>query len=179
MEGKADQALQSIGWQGCKELCQAIQKEKKRGEKGEKKSQEMGKERKKGDPDEVLFDGRWRSMEGARISGSADQRNPSVGLKSTKWVVGPSNTAQHLNSQEQNSKRSVVGPDIGTFPKHQIIQVWDQDQEGAGTKLKVKSVLFSWGTMAIKGSSVVLLVSKSIRFCFKKPKKEILKINAI
>ena len=91
MEGKADQALQSIGWQGCKVLCQAIQKEKKRGEKGEEKSRngERTKES-RGDPDEVLCDGRWRSMEGR---GSADQRNPSVGLKSTKWVVGPSNTA--------------------------------------------------------------------------------------
>ena len=115
-------------------------------------------------------------MEGARISGSAEPLSRS---QEHQVGCGTEQHCQHLNSQEQNSKRSVVGPDIGTFPKHQIIQVWDQDQEGAGTKLKVKSVLFSWGTMAIKGSSVVLLVSKSIRFCFKKPKKEILKINAI
>merc|ERR1712212_1292020 len=64
-----------------------------------------------------------------------------VGLKSTNWVVGPSDTAQHLNSQEQNSKRSVVGPDVGTFPEHQKIPDCDLAEGREQSKI-VKSVLF-------------------------------------
>ena len=40
----------------------------------------------------------------------------SVGLKSTTRVVGPSITLPNcLESQEQNWKRSVVGPDVGNL----------------------------------------------------------------
>ena len=122
MEGKAVGQAEKY----CAKAFKRKEKRKERRRINGKKGQEMGKERKRKKAEVTLT--RCCAMVGGdpwKVRGSASEEPPSVGLKSTNRVVGPSDTAQHLNSQEQNSKRSVVGPDVGTFPEHQKILDWD------------------------------------------------------